>query len=292
MLPPIRYPLPTLFVIVLLGLIIWRGEPSTRPLRTALAERWHRRTEGPPIPRSTRPQQLAGPVVRRGLLLRDDVPISDRPGGPSTEAVRLRMFVDIYDVWPLTGTPTHYRVGNRRPIGWASANDLLPWSTRLVVRAPGANPSRDSSGDSKRPALPVLSWNADTIEVASWEESRPWQVVEARVRLPLASLPPEDWGVWISRPELLTLLRKTGPDLSEPPEVVRLRALIGRLTDDRPLTAAELAKIRGFLPAAVLPSHMPVLQASEALARANENWTPEATWSGISFQFLPLSMLP
>ncbi len=38
MLPPIRYPLPTLVLLLVLGLLAWRGESMTRPWRSALAE--------------------------------------------------------------------------------------------------------------------------------------------------------------------------------------------------------------------------------------------------------------
>src|SRR2546423_963051 len=103
MLPPIRYPLPTLLLLLLVGLAAWGGEKATRPLRAALAGRFTRAVEGPPIPSSTRPQVVAGPIVRRALLLHDDVAVSGRPGGPPTETIRLRMFVDVYDVWPLQG---------------------------------------------------------------------------------------------------------------------------------------------------------------------------------------------
>src|SRR5690242_6690914 len=115
MLPPIRYPLPTLVALMLLGLLVWRGEAWTRSLRAAFAARLSRAVEGPPLPHSDRPQIVAGPIVRRALLLHDDVPVSDRPGGPASQTIRHRMIVDIYDVWPLTGQATHYRVGTRRP---------------------------------------------------------------------------------------------------------------------------------------------------------------------------------
>src|SRR5262245_31594776 len=118
MLPPIRYPLPTLIALVVLALALWRGEAWTRPLRAALAARLARAVEGPPVPHSDRPQVVAGPIFRKGLLLHDDVAVASRPGGPPVEldTIRHRMFVDIYDAWPLTGAATDYRVGNRRPI--------------------------------------------------------------------------------------------------------------------------------------------------------------------------------
>src|SRR6516165_9330253 len=101
--PPIRYPLPTLVALVLLGLLVWRGEAWTRSMRSALAARLTRAVEGPPPPHSDHPQVVAGPIIRRALLLHDDVPVADWPGGPKSEAIRYRMFVDVYDVWPVAG---------------------------------------------------------------------------------------------------------------------------------------------------------------------------------------------
>ncbi|AGA26187.1 hypothetical protein [Singulisphaera acidiphila] len=302
MLPPIRYPLPTLVLLVILGLITWRGETMIRPLKSALAERWQRQFEGPPVPNSTEPKVVAGPIIRKALLLHDDVITSDHPAGSPSETIRLRMFVDIYDVWPLSGPPDFYRVGNRRPIGWVNANDLLPWETRLVVHVPDdgsaaadARASNDHRPTTSRPALPVLSWTADSVEVARWDEALPWQAVSGRVPIRLAALRPEDWGVWISRPELLSLLRRTGPNPGEPAKTTRLRAILGRLSDDRPLSAKDQAAAIAFLPAQVFMPEgnlMSILGSNESLARVNENWKPEASWGGVSFQFLPLSALP
>src|SRR3954453_1465283 len=98
MLPPIRYPLPTLVLLCVLGLVAWRGERMTRPLRAAWAARLQRAREGPPVPSSRDPQVVSGPIVRKALLLHDDVTASVRPGGPPEETIRLRMFVDVYDV--------------------------------------------------------------------------------------------------------------------------------------------------------------------------------------------------
>ena len=95
MLPPIRYPLPTLVALVLLGLLVWRGEAWTRSLRAAFTARLSRAVEGPPPPHSDRPQIVAGPIVRRALLLHDDVPVSDRPGGPASQTIRRRLFADL-----------------------------------------------------------------------------------------------------------------------------------------------------------------------------------------------------
>src|SRR5262249_41639338 len=131
--------------------------------------------EGPPVPSSNEPQVVAGPIVRKALLLHDDVAVAAKPGGPASDAIRWRMFVDVYDVWPLKGEPEWFRVGNRRPVGWVKRSDLLPWNTRLVVRASipaaGAAPGNSTA---VRHALPVVGSTAGSIDVATWDADPPW----------------------------------------------------------------------------------------------------------------------
>jgi hypothetical protein len=223
------------------------------------------------------------------------------PDGAPVETIHHRMFVDIYDVWPLTGPATHDRVGNRRPFGWVKSGDLLAWDTRLVVRlAAGTEvsetgprgafsaPLRESRG-----ALPVTDWTADAVQVVLWARDRPWEEVERRVWVRLSDLPPERWGVWLSRDELLVLLRRT-LDAGAPsvPEVTRLRAVLGQVGADHALSAADVAAARRALPGLVFDNPRSAQEASDGLARVNEHWTPEASWSGISFQSVPLSCLP
>jgi hypothetical protein len=300
MLPPIRYPLPTLIVLLAGSLMIWRGEVWTRPLRAALTARLSRAVEGPPVPSSDRPQVVSGPIFRRALLLHDDVSAAVRPGGPTVETIRHRMSVDIYDVWPLTGEPTHYRVGNRRPIGWVGAADLLPWNTRLVIRNPTlpvmlaekpdlATPAATSVG---RSSLPVISWTPEAVRVAVWTSDHPWSEIDRRGWLPITSLTPDRWAVWLSREELLALIRRTLAS-SESPQTIRVRALLGRLLDDRPLGEADLQAARAALPIPAFAIAAPsAAEASDRLARANERWSSEDTWGGLSFQSIALEDLP
>jgi hypothetical protein len=298
--PPIRYPLPTLLALLILSLAFWRGETMTRPLRSALAARLARAVEGPPLPHSERPQVVAGPITRKALLLHDDVPTSDRPGGAPSEAIRHRMFVEIYDTWPMTGEPTHYRVGNRRPIGWARAADLLPWDTRLVVRNPdgplplagGPDIAAPTSTPVGRSSLPALAWTSDALRVAVWNPDHPWSEIDRRAWVRQEALPPRCWGVWLSREELLAWLRRSLAS-SESPQRLRLRALLGRLLDDRPLTDADFQAAHAALPAPALTiAPASPAEVSDRLGRANENWSPETSWGGVSFQFIPLDMLP
>ncbi len=299
--PPIRYPLPTLVVLIVAALLAWRGEALTRPLRSAISARWSRALEGPPVPSSDRPQVVAGPIVRKALLLRDDVAASDRPGGAASETIRHRMFVEVFDVWPLTGSPTHYRVGNRRPIGWVPAADLIAWDTRLVVRAAeGSLPMSESpqgprsSQEVGTGSLPVLAWTADAVQVAVWEPGRPWERVSRTGWVGLDAVRPARWGVWLDREELLALLRRAlQVPPAAPPAILRLRAVLGRLSDDRAISDTDLTLARGALPALVFNRVTATpAESSEALARANEEWRPEATWGGLSFAAVPLTILP
>jgi hypothetical protein len=298
--PPIRYPLPTLVLLIVLALLLWRGEAWTRTVRAKLAARVSRAVEGPPIPHSDRPQVVAGPITRKALLLHDDVPAADRPGGPPSETIRRRMFVEVYDVWPLSGEATHVRVGTRRPIGWVRAADLLPWDTRLVVRSPeGTLPLSDRpDGPTPTPtpvglsSLPVLSWTTDALRVATWAPDHPWSEVDRRGWVRQSALPPGSWGIWLSREELLALIRRTLAASESPPRL-RLRAVLGRLLDDRALTESDLRAARAALPppALAIAAGSPG-EASDRLARANEDWSAETSWGGLSFRFLPLEMLP
>jgi len=300
--PPIRYPLPTLVALIFLALVAWRGEAWTRSFRSALAARMARAVAGPPIPHSDRPQVVAGPIIRRALLLRDDVPVAERPGGPASETIRHRMFVDVYDVWPLQGAPEYFRVGNRKAIGWVRRADLLPWDTRLVIRDEGESLLvTDAPDHSPRPitiraSLPVLEWGTDSLSVAVWDSERPWSEVERRAQVHTSTLATKSWGLWLSREELLALLRRTVAPAAEHQESaaqLRLRALLGRLLDDRPLSEGDVQAARAALPppALALATGSPD-EASDRLARLNEEWTAEASWGGLSFQFVPLEALP
>jgi hypothetical protein len=286
--------------MLLLGLAFWRGESMTRPLRAALAERWKREIKGPDYPHSDHPQAIAGPITRKGLLLHDETAVSETPAAPSTGSIRLRMFVTVFDVWPIKGEPTHYRVGQREPIGWVSASDVLPWSTRLALRPPegtlslsdnpGGTPAPISAG---RATLPVSSVSGESVELVVWDSEQPWARIARRGWVRLDDLPVEAWGVWLSREELLALLRRAlAPPQGSSPELTRLRAVLGRLLDDRPITASDLAAARGALPKLVFARTGAAGDASESLARINEQWTPEASWGGLAFQFVPLAALP
>jgi hypothetical protein len=202
------------------------------------------------------------------------------------------MFVDIYDTWPLAGEPTHYRVGNRRPLGWVKAAELLPWDTRLVIRRSDGH----TPGTPAPPSLPLLAQRADVVEIAVWYADQPWSAVARREWLPYSAATPPCWGVWLSREELLALLRRTLAPATgrvEPPETLRLRTLIGRLLDDRPLSDADVRAARAVLPppALTIAAGSPPA-AGDRLARINEEWSTESSGGGLLFAFIPLEALP
>ena len=290
MLPPIRYPLPSLIALILVALVAWRGEVWTRSWRAEIASTVDRVINGPPVPRSNGPRVVAGSIVRRGLLLRDGVSVADRPRGTATGSIERRMFVDIYDEWPDATKPTHYRVGNRQPLGWVDAAALLPWNTRLVVRPPSGRLTLDGREvETGSVACPVIGWRDDAVEVATWTKDQPWAQVDHRGWVRLADLPSDSWGVWISRVELPNLLRLA---LDGVPDVVRLIAVLGKVTAADPMGIADVAAARPALPPIVFDPATRSPGALDRLAEANSQPRTDARWSGLSFRFLPLSDLP
>ena len=296
--PPIRYPLPTLLALALLSLVAWRGEAWTRGWRSDWSNRFRRAVEGPPVPSSSRPRVVAGPIVRRALLLGEETVASSRPGGPASEKIERRMFVDVYDTWPSPGPVTHIRVGNRSPIGWIKASEALLWNTRLVVRVPGGKLTMaDAPGgaglvvDVGRLVLPVVAWEpGGSVEVAVWDEARPWSALTRTGWVRGGDLPTEAWGVWISQSELPNLLQRAieGGD----PALVRLSAVLGLLSTNRRLTPADLGAARPALPPVVFSAGAGSLDAAGKLAEANARPSSDAGWSGLTFRFLPLGDLP
>ncbi|MHC5538442.1 hypothetical protein ACYOEI_09455, partial [Singulisphaera rosea] len=238
---------------------------------------------------------------RRALLLREGVPATTRPGGPTAETLRFRMFVDVYDVWPLDATPAFYRVGNRGPIGWVASADLMPWDTRLVVRLPVDGKEASRSVTEKEHfktvtsvSAPMLSWDAESVELASWGGSSPWREVSGRKKVRISDLPAEAWGVWLTREELLVLLRRSIETNSpQHRQALRLRAILGRLSDESPLTEDDLRTARKALPSRVfVESPGESDSSSQRLGELNHSWRTESSWSGLAFAFIPLSTLP
>jgi hypothetical protein len=297
--PPIRYPLPTLMAILLLGLVAWRGGAWLRAVSQAFSTRWQRVVEGSPVPASTVPIVVAGPIIRRGLILRDGAPISVRPETKPFDTFGPRKFVDIYDVWPFMGTPSYFRVGNRGTIGWVSAADCLAWDTNLVVRPPEGRLTlaRITDGptvvvDVGLSPLPVTAWRGSWVEVAIWDTQKPWQVVASRGWLDLEKLPRSAVGVLLSNYELPRLLT-LAVEADEPGvrDQVRLRAVLGRLVENVSWTASDVDTARKALPSRVFERTMGD-NPSERIAGLNASNSDVAAWSGLKFRFVPLDDLP
>ena len=298
LLPPIRYPLPSLIALVILALGAWRGEVWTRSLRAEIATRFRRAVEGPPVPASDRPIVVAGSIVRRALLLRDETVATVRPGGAKAETIDRRMFVDVYDTWPSPGPTTHLRVGNRGPIGWIKAAEALAWDTRLVIRPEGGRLTlADAPGgavgspiDVGTVPLPVVGWDPrGWVEVALWDRAHPWSEVGRTGWTKAGELSAGSWGVWISQVELPILLRRT---IHGDPDLTRLAAVVGRLAESRPLMRSDLEAVRSRFPPIALAAGADPGQVAGRLAEANARPSVDAAWSGLSFRFLPLEDLP
>jgi hypothetical protein len=294
--PPIRYPLPTLIAMLMLGLVAWRGAGWVHAVSEAVSSRWQRVVEGPPVPSSTSPMVVAGPIIRRGLILRDGTPVSSRPEAKPTDSITRRIFVDIFDLWPLKGPPTHFRVGNRGPIGWVASTDCLAWDTRLVIRAPGGRLALARKFDGPTAEvdvgsfpMPVTAWQAGWVEVAIWRSDQPWSSVESRGWLDLERLPRSSVGVLLAREELPALL--LGLDDPASQRRARLRAVLGRLGEDPSWSARDVDLAFKALPACVSARSAGV-NPSERLAVLNASPAFDVAWSGHKFKFVPLDDLP
>ncbi|WP_152050635.1 hypothetical protein [Tautonia marina] len=299
--PPFRYPLPTIIVLVVLCLLVWRGNTW---LATVTAPVWagiDRIRSGPPFPESTEPMRVRGPIVRKVLLLKEGVEATDVPEGDPVETIRRRIFADVYDVWPSSGAPTHYRIGNRRPIGWVEAESVLPWETRLVLNPSGRSLRlRRDSGDEQGTLmdlgsvpLPVLDWNSEEVHVAVWDPSALWSKVEVTGWVRIEEVPSEAFGVLVTRYELLELLRLVLEPTAAGSPPGRISAILGTLGEQDRLSDEQIAEVRRHLPATILRDGATEGERSaDQLGRINDDWSPEVSWSGIAYQSIPLSALP
>jgi hypothetical protein len=297
--PPNRYPLPTLVALATLGVLVWQGGDWIRGIRAAVAARWTRAVEGPPVPDSKTPVVVAGPIIRRALLLRDETPVSSRPDSSPEGTIALRMFVDIYGTWPATGAVEYLRVGNRTPIGWVRAKDCLSWDTRLVLRTPEGELELADRPDAARGTvkvglalLPITGWQGDWIEVAVWDRKRPWSVVERRGWVSLADLSRSRTGVLLAQEEIPTLIAQTiAAEDASSRDLVRLRAVLGRILDPIHWSMADVRIGRDALPERIF-SRVTTGHPAERIASTNESNTDDAAWGGHAFRFVALEDLP
>ncbi len=303
-LPEIRYPLFWILggcFLLVVGSVAW---PLSEPLRGRVSNAWRRAIDGPPVPSSTEPRVVGGAITRRVLILNEKTPVTDRPGGQVVQEISRRNFADVYDVWPLDdeADPTSYRIGNRRPFGWVEARAVLPWNTRLIVRAAGATlelaetPSGTPTSVEVEPGstYPVLAWDDSAVMVAVWAPGAPWQAVARLGWLRLADQPEVTPGVLLSRYELFSLWRGfADATTSEHRDDLRLRAILGRLTDREMIPAQVRDATRDLLPEwSRSAGPTPADDASVQLSRLYESWEPDASWSGLGFRSIPLDALP
>jgi hypothetical protein len=267
---------------------------------------WKRALAGPPVPASTTSQMVGPGLPRRALLLHDGVAVSERPGGGQTvETLGRRMWVDVYDTWPVGGRKpaTHVRIGNRRPFGWVPVADLLAWDTRLVVTPRAATIDlADSPGGAARAVpvaagmpLPVVGWKDDAIQVAVWSPDAPWERIETRGWVRTEG-PSWERGVLLSRQEVVGLLRHglAGNPGTKSGRELRARAVTGRVLDRDAMPASQVDAIAGLLPAWVWSDRSgnpPSASRLDTLTRLNEAWKPQIGWSGLEFQAVPVSEL-
>jgi hypothetical protein len=299
--------LPTLLALILLGWLAWSGLDVARSLWADLSRAVERATTDQ-VPTAADPRLTSGPIPGRGLLLNDNTPAwtSPEPGAPAAETIGQRRIVDLLNVWPLRGEPTHFRVGSERPFGWITADQVLRWDTRLVVRAdgqplplketPGAGASAESPQITALGLLPILAIDerTESVQLAVWDREAPWRRVRQTGWLPLRDLPADRIEVLVSRAELLALLRLDPVSANSPsPRHLRLEAALGRLLDDAPPDPQSRDAPRRRLAPILdrVPPSLP-LDSFAALSRINENWRPDATWGGVPFRGIPLDRLP
>jgi hypothetical protein len=283
--PPIRYPLPTLALLIVLAVVVRAGGDWVRTAMARLAPA--SLVETASFPSSTSPVVLFGPVPLRVLLLGGSTPVYETPGGPALEPIRHTMFAKVFDLWPRKGISTHLRVGNKTAIGWVEVGRILGWKTRLVVRS-------DRIPGTPAGVFPVLSWREGRVELAIWKPGRAWAEVDRLVTVDSASLPDADWQVWCSADELQLALGETVAARDEQgSRSIRASALFGRLGDSTLWEAADLASSRAFLPPQVLTIPVPSMaDAAGRLAEINEKWTADATWSGVGYRGVPVADFP
>jgi len=304
--PPIRYPLPTLLALLLVGYLAWSGRAWIDRASKAVQAGIDRLASGPPVPASEEPMILTGSIPRRGLVAEPGVEATDLPDGQTVETIRYGGFFDLYDRWPLEGEATHYRIGNREPIGWVDAEALLPWSTRLVLKAPAGEPLEipaarapgrplSETVELRAAPLPVLTIENGWVELAVWEPDGAWRRVERRLWVEAHAVPAKAWAVLLSRDELLETLRVWNLESADAdPTALLVRALLGRLTRAGADGTADASMLEVLLPPEVREKCPSIgrAEALERLARLNENWVPDATWSGLEFRAIPLSVWP
>ena len=271
--PPIRYPLPTLVLVIVLGSLAWAGQGILKRAASAIASPMRRVVNGPDYPRSASPKLGAGGIVRRVLILKDDLPVREKPNLPPADAFGKRGLASIYDFWPSEDTPTHLRIGNGRIVGWVDGPDVLRWDTRLAVKL----------GIEESP-MAVVAWDEKRVEVASWTPGHPWAEVAEVGWRKSSEIPAGAWGVLLTDSEIVALRRasrkiKTSDDAAN----LRLRAILGTLLEDGPMPPGTRS---------ALPEEAFAIEGSKTATALDTPTEAAATWGGLTFRMVSIGHLP
>ena len=245
-------------------------------------------------------------LIKKVLILQAPLDATKKPGGAKAETLRRRSLALVYDVWPDSAAPTHYRIGTaERAFGWVARDVALPWDTRLVVRPTASllllSDSPTSAPGTSVPAfkdvpLPVLAWNADAVEIAVWDRDRPWSKIDKRGWLKVDAFGPSSLGVLLTQEELSDALRraldpKTNPPIA--PKAERLRSVLGLPISDPLLSPESVETARADLPSFIFgDATNAVADRPALLARINAQSTPDAAWDSTRLWFVPLNALP
>ncbi len=304
--PTIRYPLPSLLLAAFLGALAWRGSSFLARTWSKAIVSARRSAFGQEYPASDRPMSVDDVLVKKVLLLQAPLDATKKPGGAKAETLRRRSLALVYDMWPDSAAPAYFRIGTaERAIGWVGRDVAMPWDTRLVVR-PTASLLRLSDLPTSAPGngvpilkdvpLPVLSWNANAVEVAVWARDRPWSKIDRRGWLKIDAIAPSSLGVLLTQEELSDALRraldpKTNPPIA--PKAERLQSVLGLPIGDPLLSPESVETARADLPAFVFgDATIGVADRPALLAKINERSTPDASWDSTRLWFVPLNALP
>src|SRR5262249_24489458 len=104
-----------------------------------------------------------------------------------------------------------------------------------------------------------------------------------------SEVPAEAWAVLLAQDEVRRLIEEPPSGDPATSAATRLRAVLGRPADPRPLSRADLDAARAALPDAAFAAGT---SKGEELLKLYERWSPDAAWSGFSFRAVPLSALP
>ncbi len=286
MLPHVPYPLPTLLAVTVLGTATVLGANHIQHVWDQLKHKVEV-VMTDQVPTEADPALVKAPVPRKGLLLRDDVPATERPDGGAVVTIGLRRIVEVLNVWPPRGETTHYRIQVGKNTGWVKADDVLIWDTRLVVRVPGAGlPSHDGTIAGGGPPLPITAIDAQagTVTLVEWDPQGPWRAMKRRLTVKLADVPAGSIEVFLVRAELLTLIGRQAP------ADARARAALGRLV----LEAGSELDPKAIEHLAPVLDRVGTADGEGALklTKVNEDWRPDASWNTQGFRGVPLSWLP